>query len=141
LSSDRWAWLAVLALWGCADLERGARPLPAEVGPADSDASTPEAGVEAVGPSFARDVHRLLLDGCARCHSRNGAASRTTFLLVDDAAQDRQQALAFVNAANPAGSRLLAKASGAGHGGGAIYAAGTPEYQTVLTWIMQGSAP
>jgi hypothetical protein len=47
----------------------------------------------------------------------------------------------FVNSENPAGSRLLVKGAGMGHGGGAIYAVGTPEYQTILQWITQGSAP
>jgi hypothetical protein len=31
--------------------------------------------------------------------------------------------------------------SGNGHGGGTIYAAGTPEYQTILNWIQQGAPP
>jgi hypothetical protein len=140
LSSER-RWLLgalLLAAVGCADLQRGAA-----VGPADAASAAEVGSADAAAPplSFARDVHHLLVDGCARCHTSNGAASRTSFLLVDLAEPDRQQALAFVDQDNPAGSRLLAKASGAGHGGGTVYAAGTPEYQTVLVWIMQGSAP
>ena len=38
----------------------------------------------------------------------------------------------FVDTSAPAGSRLLSKRSGNGHEGGAVYAAGSPEYDTIL---------
>ena len=41
----------------------------------------------------------------------------------------------FVDTSAPAGSRLLSKLSGNGHQGGTVYAAGSPEYQTILHWI------
>ena len=47
----------------------------------------------------------------------------------------------FVDTSAPAGSRLLSKLSGNGHQGGAVYAAGSPEYQTILHWIEQGALP
>ena len=31
--------------------------------------------------------------------------------------------------------------SGNGHQGGTVYAAGSPEYQTILHWIEQGALP
>ncbi len=34
---------------------------------------------------------------------------------------------------------MLSKMSGNGHGGGTIYAAGSPEYETILHWIQQGA--
>lgn len=125
----------------CADLERG-EPLP-DAAAVDMTAPTTEAGGEAgaAGRSFARDVHPLLVDGCARCHSRDGQASNTQLLLTADAAADLPAVARFVNSDNPAGSRLLIKGAGMGHGGGAVYAVGSPEYRTILEWITQGSAP
>jgi mono/diheme cytochrome c family protein len=141
LSSERALSLLLLAsALACADLGRG-DPLPDAT--ADTGAPATEAGSEggAAGRSFARDVHPLLVDGCARCHSQNGQASNTALLLTADAGADLPVVARFVNSENPAGSRLLVKGAGMGHGGGAIYAVGTPEYQTILEWITQGSAP
>jgi hypothetical protein len=142
LSSERALSLLLLAgALACADLERG-DPLP-DAATADTGAPATEAGSEggAAPLSFARDVHPLLFDGCARCHSRDGQASNTALLLTADAGADLPGVVQFVNSENPAGSRLLVKGAGMGHGGGAIYAVGTPEYQTILQWITQGSAP
>jgi hypothetical protein len=132
----------------CADFERGeASPAAArDAAPVQGDAAIDagETGGE-VSPaatlSFARDVHPILLAACARCHSASGEASRSALLLVGEAAADRAQVLALVDLGNPAGSRLLTKAAGMGHTGGAILAAGTPEHRTILDWIRQGSAP
>ncbi len=142
MSSERALSLLLLAsALACADLERG-DPLP-DAAAADTGAPATEAGSEggAAARSFARDVHPLLVDGCARCHSRDGQASNTALLLTADAGADLPVVAQFVNNENPAGSRLLVKGAGMGHSGGAIYAVGTPEYQTILEWITQGSAP
>jgi hypothetical protein len=143
LSSERALSLLLLASsLACADLERG-DPLPDAAAAAETGAPATEAGSEggAAGRSFARDVHPLLIDGCARCHSQSGQASNTALLLTADAGADLPVVAQFVNNENPAGSRLLVKGAGMGHSGGAIYAVGTPEYQTILEWITQGSAP
>ena len=135
--------LGVVVLWlaGCADIERG-DPLPvdaaAETG-APADGGPGEGGEPA--RSFARDVHPLLVDLCARCHGPGGQASNTALVLGGDAARDLPQVERFLNQDNPAGSRLLTKGAGIGHGGGVIIAAGTPEHRTILEWISQGSAP
>ena len=133
--------MLLASVLACADLERG-DPLP-DAAAVDTAAPATEAGAEAgaAGRSFARDVHPLLVDGCARCHSRDGQAGNTTLLLTADAAADLPVVARFVNGDNPAGSRLLVKGAGMGHGGGAIFAAGSPEYRTILEWITQGSAP
>ena len=57
------------------------------------------------------------------------------------AAADYTTVLNFVNTSTPASSRILAKMSGNGHGGGTIYAAGTPEYEKIWTWIQPGASP
>jgi mono/diheme cytochrome c family protein len=139
LSFDRRLLGAVVALLGCADLERGA-PLPADAGP---DAAAVDGASDAGAPalSFARDVHRLLLDGCARCHAPGASAGNTGLLYVRDAAKDRESTISFINREQPASSRLLGKGAGQGHGGGAIYAAGSPEHRTILDWILQGASP
>ena len=139
--SSRRLFLALTAgLVTCADLERGGDPLPA----APREAGAPEAdGGDGAGAvrSYARDVHPLLVDLCGRCHSSNGQASNTALVLGSDAARDLPQVQRLINPDNPAGSRLLVKGAGSGHGGGTILAAGTPEHLTILEWIRQGSAP
>ena len=151
MSSSRRLRAAILALAGwlaplaCADLERGddSPPLP-DAATGDGAGVPAETGDEAppaVTLSFARDVHPILLAACAGCHSGSGEAARSALVLIREARADRDQVLALVDAGNPAGSRLLTKAAGKGHAGGAILATGTPEHRTILDWIRQGSAP
>ena len=118
----RWALapLVAAAALGCADFSRG----PTQV----STDETPDAGGSGDGNgalSFATDGHPLLTTS-QNCHV---------------AATDYTTILKFVDTSAPEGSRMLSKMSGNGHGGGTIYAAGTPEYQTVLHWIQQGAPP
>jgi hypothetical protein len=140
--SSRTIALLVLTA-GCADFERGDRsPEP----PPGEDAGTTGDGVVATdggaaAVSFARDIHPLLVDRCGRCHSSSGQASDTTLILGSDANRDLPPVRKLVNLDNPAASRLLIKAAGTGHGGGAILAATSAEYQAILQWISQGSAP
>jgi hypothetical protein len=135
--------LMILVLVGCADLERG-DTAPDAAGPVVTDGGG-DVGMPgdggAAATSFARDVHPLLLDGCGRCHTAGGMAASSGLLFTREAAADRQAALTFVNLDQPAASRLLSKGAGIGHGGGAVYAAGTPEYDTILRWIAQGASP
>ena len=134
---------AAISAAACADFERG-DPL-ASAPDALGDAGPPPDGgtsdASSAARSFARDVHPLLLEGCARCHSPNGQADDTALVLLNHPAGDRDAVLGLVNRDSPAASRLLSKGAGTGHGGGAIYTAGTPEYQTILEWITQGTAP
>jgi hypothetical protein len=119
---------------GCADFSRGSGPTAADAG--EGGATGPDAGV-----SFAADVQPILVAGCQRCHAAGGEAGDTMFLLTGDAAADLATTTPFIDLGAPASSRLLAKMSGRGHGGGTLYAAGTPEYETVLTWIQEGARP
>jgi hypothetical protein len=133
------ALLALLALGGCADLERGDRPEADAAPPAmTGDGGAP--AVEAGGVSFAT-VRPLLTSGCQRCHAAGGMAADTKFLLTADAKADYTSVRALVDVAAPAQSRLLAKASGQGHTGGVIYKASSPEYAALLSWIESGAAP
>src|SRR3954468_5994301 len=132
---SRWALVALVAgaPVGCADFSRGATQL--------STDETPDAGGSGDGQgtlSFATDVDPLLTI-CQNCHVPGGAASATSLLFAGNAATDYPTMLKFVDTSAPEGSRLLSKMSGNGHGGGTIYAAGTPEYETVLHWIQQGA--
>lgn len=142
MSSERrsrrscWALAPILlgAVLGCADFSRGA--------PALDAGETADAAVKSDGAalSFATDVYPLLTP-CMNCHVPGGAASSTSLIFMGNAAADYTTVLAFVNTSAPASSRMLAKASGNGHGGGTIYAAGTAQYETILTWIQQGAPP
>lgn len=122
----------------CADLERGERA--AEGGPDGGGEGGPP-GEGGGGLGFAQDVHPLLLDGCGDCHTAGGQAGDTALVFTGEAEADRAATLLFVNTDAPAQSRLLGKASGTGHEGGAIYTPDTTEYQTILGWIMQGTSP
>lgn len=146
----KWAlavgWFASTAL-GCADFERGARS--PDAGSSALDASSENEGdggstvvTEAgAGVSFAATIHPLLLASCQSCHSASGTASSTSFLLTGEVEEDFALAASLVNAANPAESRLLRKAAGQAHGGGAIFPPASTEYQSLLAWAAGGAAP
>ncbi len=91
--------------------------------------------------SFAATIHPLLLSGCQSCHSASGTASSTSFLLTGEVEDDFALATSLLNAANPAESRLLRKAAGQAHGGGAIFPPASAEYQSLLAWAAGGAAP
>src|SRR4051794_32102812 len=105
---------------GCADLSRG----PAS---ARSDGGADVAGegdaAEAGASSFAAAIHPLLLSACGGCHVEGGQAGDTQLLFSGDAGADYAIVSRFVNTSAPAGSRLLSKLSGNGHGGGSVFAA------------------
>jgi hypothetical protein len=148
MSSDatfRWGGLAAgafagaLALASCADFSRG-EPSPASdagASPDSGDATTPDGAAL----SFAVDVYPLLVPACQSCHATGEDAGDTQLLFTGSAPDDHPTVIMFVDTSAPAGSRLLSKGSGNGHGGGAVYAPGSPEYQTILNWIEQGALP
>jgi hypothetical protein len=135
MSSSLRISIAALALAGCADLERGPRP---EV-PDAAVAGDGGAG-DGAGPGFAA-VRPLVLAGCASCHARGQSAERTSFLVGADPDADHRSTRPFVDPANAAGSRLLSKAAGNGHGGGAIWRPGSPEHAALVAWIGGGARP
>src|SRR3982751_3159870 len=136
-SSDRLAaTLAVAACFGlvaCADFSRGpASPI------VDAGSEVGEGGSADGAPvSFAAPVPPLLIASCQHCHSTGAEAGDTQLLFTGDAAADYVTVSRLVDTPGPGGSRLLSKASGNGHGGGTVFAAGSPEYQIVLQWIQQ----
>lgn len=137
MTSERLARAFVFALAalaaGCADFERGPAAPAVDAGAGEGGAANPDGAA-----SFAA-VEEILAGSCQRCHATGGEAGDTAFLLTGDAAADFTAATAFVDVNAPASSRLLTKMAGNGHGGGTVHAAGTPEYQTVLTWIQEGA--
>ena len=148
MSSDatfRWGGLAAgalagaLALASCADFSRG------EPSPAPDAGARPDGGDAAASDgaalSFASDVYPLLVPACQSCHATGEEAGDTNLLFTGTAPDDYPTVVTFVDTSAPAGSRLLSKLSGNGHQGGAVYAAGSPEYQKILNWIEQGALP
>jgi hypothetical protein len=127
--------IALLGI-GCADFSRGPAAPGVDAGTSEGGASNPDAAL-----SFAADVHGILAGTCQRCHTEGGEAGDTTFLLTGDVTADLTATARFVDVNAPASSRVLAKMAGHGHGGGTLYAAGTPEYETVLHWIQEGARP
>ncbi|MFP2963917.1 hypothetical protein ACLEPN_40930 [Myxococcus sp. 1LA] len=125
-------------LLACADFERGA-PLP-DAGVPSGDGGDVGQGDGGEAPSFS-GVHSLLTSGCQSCHRGGGAAGNTGYVMTGDVDADYAASLDLVDVSSPAASRLLRKASGAGHGGGAVYGDGTPEYQALLAWVAGGAQP
>src|SRR5689334_5427811 len=132
MSSERWPLLALVVLVGCADLERGPAPPPPDAGP--------DAGDAGAGVTFA-SVRPLLEDGCRPWHAAGQTAGITGFLLDGAAAAELAAVRPFVDPTAAAHSRLLAKASAQGHGGGAVYRPTSAEYAALLAWISSGANP
>lgn len=141
------AVLAVLAagMSACADFRRGpsdrVEPDAGGAPAAVSDAGAADAGGAPAALSFASAIAPVLRDGCGACHASNGQASGTALVLVGVAADDYAAAMRFVDVGDPPSSRLVTKARGAGHGGGAIWPAASMELQLVTNWISQGARP
>lgn len=128
-----------LALGACADFSRG-EPSP-KVDRMDAGGGSDGGGTDGggVATSFATDVEPLFVPTCQMCHAPGQMAGDTQLLFTGTADTDYATVLMFVDTSAPAGSRLLSKMAGNGHQGGTVYAAGSPEYQTVLHWIEQGA--
>lgn len=135
MRSDRLCALLGLALAACGGFRRGE--------PWDESTTTADTGATTTvdGPSFATDILPLLVDGCADCHAPGASAGDTDLVLVDVADDDLPGVLDLVDPANPADSRLLTKAAGSSHVGGAIFTPGGAEYEAILAWIAAGTPP
>jgi hypothetical protein len=128
--------VALLPALGCADFSRG-KPLAADTAPPGSGA---DAG-SSTGTSYAADIHVLLIDGCASCHSSAGTAASTPLVFTDSPSDDYTATLDFVDVDAPETSRLVLKMEGRGHAGGAIYPRASSEHALVLRWIDEGAPP
>jgi hypothetical protein len=134
------AWvLAGLALGACADFERGPAATTPDAAAGDAAAGDAAAS-DGAALSFATNVLPLL-QPCTRCHVAGQEAGDTHLLFTGSAPADYSAVVTFVDTSTPTASRLLVKMRGESHEGGTIYAADTPEYQTVLNWIQQGARP
>jgi mono/diheme cytochrome c family protein len=141
MNSERWlSTLALLGLlWpsaGCADFSRG-KPLAAGT----SDAPDASGAGGGAGSSYAADIQPLLLGSCGSCHAPTGAASGSQLVFTGSAPDDYASVSSLVDLDNPNTSRLLVKAQGRGHGGGAIYTSTSSRYAAVLRWIGEGAPP
>jgi hypothetical protein len=123
---------------GCADFSRGRPSI--DTGGAGGAADGGMVGDGQGTLSFATTVYPLLTV-CMNCHAPGGQASSTSLIFTGNAAADYTVVLQFIDTSTPGSSRLLSKVGGNGHGGGTVYAAGTPEYETILAWIQQGAPP
>ena len=139
-----------LLVAGCADFRRGPywdEDTSGDGGGVDGgndggdDSGTAPPGTGTDGSSFAIDIYPLVRAGCERCHSPTGVANGTEFIVEDDVDATYQSTLAFVETSEPSSSRVLSKATGAGHTGGVIFDERSQEYQTILQWIEQGALP
>ena len=128
---------ALVCALACADFSRG-EPL-AESGLDGGSTGNGSDGGSSVG--YAADIHPLLLDGCAECHSPTGSASNTQLVLTGRLPEDYLSARELVDQDSPDASRLLTKMQGRGHVGGAIYTSASPEYALILRWIDEGATP
>lgn len=125
----------ILAVTGCADFSRGER-IVVDGGPSVSDTGD---GGESL--SFNSDILPVLLSRCESCHNSGGSASNTSFVLTGEPALDYELVRDLVTPKDPAASRLLGKARGQGHGGGAVLTTASADYQLILTWIRDGAQP
>ena len=105
-----------------------------------ADGGGPRCGAEL----FASTVMPVVVEPiCSKCHVAGGAAQAAAFrVTLGDPVATAASALAMVDPADPAASRLLAKPRGdVPHGGGRQIAAGSPEEQALLAWIAEVTAP
>ncbi len=131
--------LAVLlggaTLSGCASLERGE---PSGHSGRDAGRAGPDAAAPADAPSFAADVHPILLASCGDCHGPGGD-ERDALALGEDPDADYDAIVRLSDADDPEGSRLLRLASGNGHR--RVIAAGSPDYLVIAAWMAGGEQP
>ena len=134
-SPARWRWRA------CADFSRG-EPSPRAPTRARAADGGDAAAADGAALSFATDVYPLLVPTCQTCHATGQQAGDTQLLFTGDRRRPttRPSSCSSTPRRRPAAG-CSSKMSGNGHQGGTVYAAGSPEYQTILHWIQQGAPP
>jgi hypothetical protein len=120
---------ALLSQGACADFHRGAAP---DAGP---DLPPDVRRVLVDDPVFENDVHPILQNMCAPCHSKGNQAQNTRYLLTQNAKEDRPMVVDLVSPADPENSTLLRKGRGENHQGGIRLPTDGLEYPTVRDWI------
>jgi len=128
--------------------QTGAATAPAG-GPQEHPASPARPQPSAAQPSaarpraltFADDARLVLQKECASCHSPEGKAARSKWVLRGEP-EDYEATVRFVKPATAAQSPLLKKGTGATlHGGMKVLAAESVAYATLLQWIEGGALP
>jgi hypothetical protein len=115
---------------------------PAAPAPASPAAPAPASPAAPAGPTFAAGVHALLLSGCQSCHSSAGSAAATRLLFTGNAESDLASVHGSLDPAAPTRaetSPLVRKGAGIEHGGGVVFAAGSPGHATLVAWIAAGA--
>ena len=139
-SAGRGRALSALRSRACADFSRG-EPAPRRPTPARTERG--DVGDVRRRGAVVRD-RRLpaARPTCQTCHAAGQQAGDTQLLFTGDAADRlrRPCSRSSTPRRRPA-SRLLVEDERQRHSGGTIYAAGSPEYQTILQWIQQGAPP
>lgn len=112
---------------------------PSPASPAPPSAVPAEAPAVEVysGPTFARDIHALLVESCAACHEPEGMAHASAYALQSDPAAHYAAVRPLVNPAAPETSLLYARATGAEHD--EVLATGSSEARLLLEWIRLGA--
>lgn len=116
-----------------------------ETSPADASASSSTAApageaapVEVYqGPTFARDIHPLLMANCAACHEPEGMAHESAYGLQPNAAAHYARVRPLVNPADPEASLLYQRATGTDHD--EVLGASSAEGRLLLEWIRLGA--
>lgn len=120
-----------------------APPPPAESPrqPAAQPSKPPSGPARPRALTFAEDARPVLEKACASCHSPEGKAAKSKWVLRG-APEDYEATVRFVKPDAAAQSPLLKKGTGATlHGGKKSLAAESAEYATLLRWIEGGALP
>jgi mono/diheme cytochrome c family protein len=107
--------------------------------PATTSSAPPTAEPPATTLAFAPKIHDQLLTKCGQCHREGAIGGRSALMLTGDVAADYDATVALVDRDAPARSRLLTKAIGTEHGGGATIQVGSDPYRDILAWIEGGA--
>jgi hypothetical protein len=89
--------------------------------------------------AFSPAAHDVLLARCQSCHTTGLPAAHGGFALTGDATVDHPTTQRYVDTAAAADSRLLTKAIGREHGGGATLRTDSAGYRELLAWIEDGA--
>jgi mono/diheme cytochrome c family protein len=100
------------------------------------DAFAPDDAEPPGEPSFAADVHPILMAQCSTCHTPAFAG----FPLEDDPDVDHAAVLPHLDLDNPEDSHLLLKGTAAvTHGGGQALDPDSAAYDLIVAWIEAGA--
>lgn len=129
---------------GAAPVEHApAGDAPPSLEAADAAAAAPEVPAEGPavaaysGPTFARDIHALLVANCAACHEPDAMAHGSAYALQADPKAHYAAVRPLVDPAAPETSLLYARAAGVEHD--EVLARSSPEARLLLDWIRLGA--